>query len=201
MGYQVLLDNTSGTMNMAGGYSALKLNTTGNNNTAFGYQTLLSNTTTSNNTAFGYQALTLATASDNVAFGYQALNTLTTGSNNTAIGYAVGTSITTGSNNTILGQSIAGSSALSGAVLIGTGDGTVRIDYNNTVSSGVGLLGAVVLVGNGGTVSGLPAASSALKGARTWVTDATATTFYSTVAGGGSNVVPVFCNGTNWVIG
>jgi hypothetical protein len=33
------------------------------------------------------------------------------------------------------------------------------------------------------------------------VTDATATTFHSIVAGTGSNIVPVFYDGTNWRIG
>ena len=47
-------------------------------------------------------------------------------------------------------------------------------------------------------VSGLPTGA---QGDRTYVTDANATTFMSIVAGGGSNIVPVFHNGTNWVIG
>jgi hypothetical protein len=51
------------------------------------------------------------------------------------------------------------------------------------------------------TVSGLPSASGAGIGARAFVTDATATTFLSTVAGGGSNKVPVVSDGTNWLIG
>jgi hypothetical protein len=51
------------------------------------------------------------------------------------------------------------------------------------------------------TVSGLPSASTAGAGARAIVTDATATTFASTVTGGGANTVPVFSDGTNWVIG
>ena len=50
-------------------------------------------------------------------------------------------------------------------------------------------------------VSALPSASTAGAGARALVTDANATTFLSTVAGGGSNIVPVVSNGTNWVIG
>jgi len=49
------------------------------------------------------------------------------------------------------------------------------------------------------TVATLPAAGTI--GRRAFVTDATATTFASTVAGGGSNKVPVYDNGTNWVIG
>lgn len=51
------------------------------------------------------------------------------------------------------------------------------------------------------TVAQLPAAATAGKGARTFVTDATATTFASTVAGGGANNVPVVSDGTNWIIG
>jgi hypothetical protein len=51
------------------------------------------------------------------------------------------------------------------------------------------------------TVAALPAASAANKGSRAVVTNATATTFASVVAGGGSNTVPVFSNGTNWLIG
>ncbi len=36
---------------------------------------------------------------------------------------------------------------------------------------------------------------------RSFVTDANATTFNSVVAGGGSNAVPVFSDGTAWRIG
>jgi len=51
------------------------------------------------------------------------------------------------------------------------------------------------------TVSQLPTASSAWAGHVATVSDATATTYLSTVAGGGSNKVPVRCTGTAWVIG
>lgn len=51
------------------------------------------------------------------------------------------------------------------------------------------------------TVAALPAAATAGKGARAYVTDANATTFLSIVAGGGANEVPVVSNGTNWLIG
>ena len=52
----------------------------------------------------------------------------------------------------------------------------------------------------GYTVAGL-AGLTPVTGDREYVTDANATTFNSIVAGGGSNIVPVFYNGTNWVIG
>jgi hypothetical protein len=54
------------------------------------------------------------------------------------------------------------------------------------------------------TVATLPTASTALAGTRAAVSNSnTAYTagIGATVVGGGSNVVPVFCNGTNWVIG
>lgn len=51
------------------------------------------------------------------------------------------------------------------------------------------------------TVAGLPSASTSGAGARAYVTDANATTFGSVVAAGGSNKVPVYSNGTNWLIG
>jgi hypothetical protein len=49
------------------------------------------------------------------------------------------------------------------------------------------------------TVALLPAAGNS--GRRAFVTDATATTFASTVAGGGANRVPVYDDGSNWKIG
>lgn len=51
------------------------------------------------------------------------------------------------------------------------------------------------------TVAGLPTIAASGQGARRLVTDANATTFASIVAGGGANIVPVFNNGTNWIIG
>ncbi|WP_373092856.1 hypothetical protein, partial [Zhongshania sp.] len=50
------------------------------------------------------------------------------------------------------------------------------------------------------TVGNLPSASG-IAGTRAFVTDATTTTFASIVAGGGSNGVPVYSDGTNWRIG
>lgn len=51
------------------------------------------------------------------------------------------------------------------------------------------------------TVASLPSAATATKGAHLFVSDATATTFNTTVAGGGGNNVPVFSDGTQWRIG
>lgn len=61
------------------------------------------------------------------------------------------------------------------------------IDMSGTTTTGVS------------TVSGLP--TTVVQGARRMVTDATATTFHSVVAGGGANIVPVFFDGTDWRVG
>lgn len=51
------------------------------------------------------------------------------------------------------------------------------------------------------TVATLPSAATMGAGARAFVSDANATTFASTVVGGGANPVPVYSDGTNWKIG
>jgi hypothetical protein len=54
------------------------------------------------------------------------------------------------------------------------------------------------------TVATLPTASTALAGTRAAVSNSNATYtagIGATVAGGGSYIVPVFCNGSNWLIG
>lgn len=50
-------------------------------------------------------------------------------------------------------------------------------------------------------VGSLPSCAAGTQGARLMVTDANATTFWSIVASGGANIVPVTCDGTNWRIG
>lgn len=87
-------------------------------------------------------------------------------------------------------------------------------EANGTASNGVGTFdwfrdytagytpassGQAVPTYGASTVALLPAIP--VQGARAFVTDATATTFLSTVAGGGSDKVPVVYDGTNWVIG
>lgn len=51
------------------------------------------------------------------------------------------------------------------------------------------------------TFSGLVAAATAGAGARSFITDANGTTFASVAAGGGANAVPVYSDGTQWLIG
>ena len=51
------------------------------------------------------------------------------------------------------------------------------------------------------TVATLPSAVTSGTSARAFVSDATATTFASVVAGGGANKVPVYSDGTDWKVG
>jgi hypothetical protein len=76
-----------------------------------------------------------------------------------------------------------------------------NVCYTKPENAGTGSARLYVPVTGATTVSGLPAAATAGAGARAFVTDSTATTFLSTVAGGGANKVPVVSDGTNWLIG
>jgi hypothetical protein len=51
------------------------------------------------------------------------------------------------------------------------------------------------------TVATLPSAVTSGKGSRSFVTDALAPVFGSTVAAGGAVAVPVYSDGTNWKVG
>jgi len=51
------------------------------------------------------------------------------------------------------------------------------------------------------TSATLPTCGTGTMGSMYIAKDATATTFASTYAGGGTNIEPIFCNGTTWIIG
>lgn len=51
------------------------------------------------------------------------------------------------------------------------------------------------------TVANLPSAAASGAGARAFVTDANGNNFHTVVASGGSNLVPVYSDGTQWRIG
>jgi len=76
-----------------------------------------------------------------------------------------------------------------------------NVCYLKPENLGTGSARLFVPVTGSTVVASLPAAATAGEGARSFVTDATATTFLSTVVGGGANKVPVVSDGTNWLIG
>lgn len=88
---------------------------------------------------------------------------------------------------------------LSARSLIGSDGSAVQLSWGTagSLTSTANFSTTKTIKAGAYTVSTLPTPST---GMRCYVTDSTATTFYSIVAGGGANVVPVFYNGTNWVI-
>lgn len=217
-------NTTTAGNNSAFGAYALQLNTTGGSNTAVGVNAGYNLTTGVVNVCVGVQAGNTigggnfntyvggasggnATTSFNAAVGYSSLGSLTTGAGNTAVGGSAGTSITTGNNNCFVGTN-AGNNVLQKVdadttIAIGFGAYTTK---NNqcvigTASISETLVYGVIRANTTYTVATLPSAVDMGAGARAFVTDATATTFASAVAGGGANDVPVYSNGTTWRIG
>lgn len=73
----------------------------------------------------------------------------------------------------------------------------------NTAASAftIGVIGdTVVQIKKAQTVANLPTCNAGAQGSMAVVTDANATTFHTTAAGGGANVMKVFCDGTNWYL-
>ena len=206
--------NTTGSYNNYVGFSAGYTGTIASNNNAFGWQALYYNTATYNN-AFGHQALQAnTTGQGNVGFGHAALYANSTGGNNTAFGYRAGTN-TTGSSNIFIGAG-SGSAATTGSynVVIGSYDGTaapISLTGSNYIvlSDGAGTVRQYI-DGNGQTVFGATTRTAGytvttlptgVTGMRAYVTNALAPVFGSTVVTGGAVTVPVFYNGTNWIVG
>ena len=67
------------------------------------------------------------------------------------------------------------------------------------ISSGTTVVAGSTVKASGYTVAGLPAAGTA--GRRAYVTNALLPVWGSNVAGGGAVTVPVFDNGTTWIVG
>lgn len=103
-----------------------------------------------------------------------------------------------GANLTLQSGRGTGTGAISSLILqspvaAASGSGAQTQTTGATIKNGVIILPVY-------TVATLPTASTVTYG-KCFVSDATATTFGSTVAGGGSNKVPVWSDGTNWIIG
>jgi len=221
-GYQSLYSVTTGRRNTAGGvYSLTSLTTafectahgvhagqsvtTGNQNTFYGYSAGFYCSTSPNNTAGGRGALygTVAgVGQGNTAWGDQALGNINTADNCLGIGNKAGKYA---DNSRQMFIDVLERSNIANCQDVGMHYGRA----NASVALQEWRINAVVRLGTGAaataTVANLPAASSALRGFRAYVVDAsvayTSANVGSTIAAGGSNCVPVFCNGTNWIIG
>jgi hypothetical protein len=220
IGWISLFANTTGGSNIAIGTQALRLNTTGSGNVASGHQSLYSNLTGLNNVANGSGSLFYNTSgSGNVAIGQGSLYANTTGGYKVAIGVQAGRYIADGStvnetssNSLYLG---ANTKALAsgdtneiviGYDAIGAGSNTATLgneSITKTVLRGDVETDGTVKTGSY-TVGTLPLTPST--GMRAQVTDSSVAAhghFGTTVtaAGGGTeHTVPVFYDGTNWII-
>jgi len=126
VGYQALMDNTSGYYNTAFGFKALRENTSGYYNTAVGFEALEYNQTGYYNTAIGFKALKEHTSGYyNTAVGYQALSYNQAGYYNTAIGHNALANNQNGYGNVALGKS---------AGEYETGSHKLYIDNTNTTT-------------------------------------------------------------------
>ena len=96
------ISTTSGNRNTGVGLASLYSNTDGIYNTGVGYQSLFSNLHGVDNVGIGYNALYSNTASNNIGIGGYAGWQLT-GGNNTVVGTSAGYSNTTGTGNVFLG--------------------------------------------------------------------------------------------------
>ena len=85
-------------------------------------------------------------------------------------------------------------------------NGTIYTKQTTPLAISAATITGAVAVANGGTgmaagytVATLPAAGT--KGRRSWVNDALSPTFGTAPTGGGTVVIPVFDNGTAWIVG
>lgn len=143
----------------------------------------INNATAGSGTHTGYLSGTTV-ANGNTIVGFQAgSNNPFSGTYNCLFGWKAGDSLTTGSNNIVIGKDQEVDSA--------TGNDQINIGgkyfHNRLITTPL-------------TKAQLDALPGLTEGMRGFCTDATATTFASTLAGGGANNVPVYYDGA-WKIG
>ena len=221
VGYQAGYSNTTGAAITAIGAQALYSNTTGNNNTAIGYYSLYTNQTGTTNVALGRVAGYSTTSNGNTFIGDAAGYTSNSNNSiygNTCVGASAGYNLTTGYGNQFFGGGYnpAGFNMTTGNLItiicgfIGnTGGLDIRTSNNYIVlADGAGNIGvyfdnaqqavfSATVRTAGYLVANLP---TGVTGMRAHVTNALAPTFGATVVGGGAVTIPVFYNGSNWIV-
>jgi hypothetical protein len=229
VGYRALWLAT-GINNTAMGARALSANSAAHGGSAFGLEALKANTTGNFNTAMGFAALTFnTTGTENTSLGDVAGYYNTTGSNNTFIGAGAGfggvlSSARTGSSNNTMIGAFAGNNAIttnsSGNVFLGyqaglneAGSNFLYIDNKGGSATTALVYGkfnadpkAQLFRTNGVSqrlvmaVGDLPTCDASLEGGEAGVNDALTPVALAAVASGGSVHVPVYCDGTNWIV-
>jgi hypothetical protein len=197
IGADAAYTNIAGTQNLAIGSNALYYNT-GSSNMALGAYALWRNSTGFDNVGVGERALDQATASQNIGIGRLS-------------GRVSGGAPLTGSGNIFIGnQALASTATATNEIVIGaaaTGNGSNSVTLGNDSVAKTVLRGDVETDGTvrsgAYTVGTLPTPAT---GMRAYVTDSNrsaSTHFGSAViaaAGGTQYTVPVFYDGTDWII-
>jgi hypothetical protein len=143
----------------------------------------INNATAGSGTVSGYLS-GVTVANGNTVVGYQAgANNPFSGTYNCLIGWRAGDQITVGSGNIVIGadQEV---DSVSGSDQINIG---AKYFHNRWITTPLSLT----------ALNNLPGLTEGMRG---FCTDATATTFASTITGGGSNNVPCYYDGA-WKIG
>lgn len=132
IGADALLSISTQTANVAIGTGTLT-GSAGTDNIAIGYLAMLNATSGLRNVCIGTQAGTnITSANDCVAVGRLAGLELTEGINNTFVGQQAGRGITTGSYNTVLGNVTGLSGTLANNVILGDGQGNIRLQFDSS---------------------------------------------------------------------
>jgi len=210
-GHRALAAST-GSGNTAFGSLSSTKNTTGANNCSFGFGALNDNLTGGTNSAFGRAALGKTTGTGNCGVGYLSLGSNTTGTDNVSIGQFSGYYIANGSTaNQFSTDSIyigafvrSASNTTDNEVVIGhtaVGNGSDTVTLGNNSVTDTHLKG--VTHHTAYTFATLDALTD-VAGMRSFMTDGSvvhAGNEGSAAAGGGANFVPVYNDGSSWIIG
>ena len=217
IGASALRSMVIGTGNVAIGKNCMYLATGGDYNVAAGENSLRDNTTGDANTAIGNSAIgDNTTGNFNTAMGYLSLDHNTTGASNVALGYLAGRSIknsggnSTNANNSIYigAQTKAGAANVTEEIVIGyqaEGNGSNTTTIGDMISTQAIYLGGDLILQSaslhrgGYPISILP---TGVMGARAYVTNGPSNAAYRDVVSSGSTgseVLPIFYNGTNWI--
>jgi hypothetical protein len=201
-----LVDNTTGTRNIAIGNNAYDDADTEDDNLAIGYAALGGSIDGGEyNVAIGNYSLDAATSGDNnTATGYDALTGNTTGADNTALGYDAGDVITTGSQNVIIGSG-SDPSANSAANQIVIGYGATGQADNSVVLGNASVTAVYMAQDKGATVYATSVASGGGSAAGVYKSDGdydvtlqtgNSTTGSITITDGANGDITVAPNGT-----
>jgi len=167
--------------NVGVGHFALNALTTGRTNVAIGWDTLTLCTTGDANMAIGAGTLNfLVGGSSNVAVGVAALTSVVGGGSNVGIGDSAGSFITGGSNNTFIGSGADATGDYTNAIAIGE---SASVDASNKTVIGNSSTTVAWIYGAIFSVTAGPTAVPVITGSGT------------------TNVLPLFTDGPNGVIG